>query len=84
VNLNTVARAYRLLEEERFLTIRDRSGVRVAPPAAPPGSAGAGPLKSRLREILHHLRQSGLSRTDVRRMVEDEIGALARGLGETD
>ena len=30
VNLNTIARAYRLLEEEGFLVIRDRAGVAVA------------------------------------------------------
>ena len=33
VNLNTVARAYWLLEEEGFVRIRDRSGVEVAAPA---------------------------------------------------
>jgi DNA-binding transcriptional regulator YhcF (GntR family) len=33
VNLNTIARAYRLLEEEGFLLIRDRAGVEVAAPA---------------------------------------------------
>src|SRR5512140_3079167 len=33
VNLNTIARAYRLLEEQGFVQIRDRSGVEVAEPA---------------------------------------------------
>ena len=33
VNLNTVARAYRMLEEEGFLIIRGRSGAKVAAPA---------------------------------------------------
>jgi DNA-binding transcriptional regulator YhcF (GntR family) len=32
VNLNTTARAYRLLEAEGFLVIRDRAGVTVAAP----------------------------------------------------
>ena len=35
VNLNTVARAYRQLEEQGFVLIRDRSGAEVAAPAAP-------------------------------------------------
>lgn len=33
VNLNTIARAYRLLEGEGFLVILGRSGVKVAAPA---------------------------------------------------
>ena len=33
VNLNTIARAYRMLEEEGFLIIRGRSGAKVAAPA---------------------------------------------------
>jgi DNA-binding transcriptional regulator YhcF (GntR family) len=34
VNLNTVARAYRLLKAEGFLSIKDRAGVTVDAPAA--------------------------------------------------
>ena len=32
VNLNTIARAYRLLESQGFLAIKDRAGVSVAAP----------------------------------------------------
>jgi DNA-binding transcriptional regulator YhcF (GntR family) len=39
VNINTVARAYRVLEEQGFARIRDRSGVEVL---APPRTANQG------------------------------------------
>src|SRR5215471_17101768 len=60
INLNTVARAYRLLENERFVVIEERRGVRVAPPSASADAGVVHSLRNRLKEIVHHLRQAGV------------------------
>lgn len=79
VNLNTVARAYRLLEDEGFLEIRHGRGVRVQAPAARPDRAARDRLLDDLRVVLVRLRQVGLSPDELRRVVEREIGALGTG-----
>ncbi len=80
LNLNTVARAYRLLAEEGFVTIRDRSGAVVAPPAPTPDSGSRARLLEHLREILARMRQSGVPAGELRRIVEKEITALVGGV----
>lgn len=78
VSLNTVARAYRILEEEGFLSIRERSGVEVASPgtgAAPGAREG---LREEMRSVLARLRQTGLSREEIEKLLAREIA----GLGE--
>jgi GntR family transcriptional regulator len=73
VNLNTVARAYRLLEEQGFVRIRDRAGVEVA---APPVSAEAGVrdrLAAELRDVIVRMRQAGIGVAELRRLVEGAI-----------
>jgi GntR family transcriptional regulator len=76
VNLNTVARAYRLLEEEGFVAIEDRAGVRVAAP----GAQGTPELRRRLlgelRELLVRLRQAGCGPRQLRRLTLREIATL--------
>jgi GntR family transcriptional regulator len=79
VNLNTVARAYRALEEEGFVLIRGRSRVEVAAPKArgaqePPGAPA--PLLDSLREILARLLQSGLKAEEVMRVVMAEVESM--------
>ena len=76
VNLNTVARAYWLLEEEGFIHIRNRSGAEVLAPARKPG-AGRDTLCQDLRRILARLHQAGLSREELKRAAEREIASLA-------
>ncbi len=78
VNLNTVARAYRSLEEEGFLLIRDRSGAEVAPPATEAAAGDARDLKGELRELLLRMRQAGISPEELQRLVSGEIGSLVR------
>ncbi len=78
VNLNTVARAYWLLEEEGFVRIRDRSGAEVAAPARKPAGDRA-KLCQELRRVLARLRQAGLSTDELRRLAEREIAALGGG-----
>ena len=82
VSLNTVARAYRLLEAEGFLEIRDRSGAVVAPPATRVDQAATSELIEELRTVLARLRQAGMGPDELRSLVEHEAAALdsaARG-----
>lgn len=76
VNLNTVARAYRLLEEEGFLGIRERSGAVVLPPPSAPAAFASSLLRRDLREVLARMRQSGVHPDDLRRIVSREIDSL--------
>jgi DNA-binding transcriptional regulator YhcF (GntR family) len=76
INLNTVARAYRILEEEHFVSIRDRAGVVVAPPAwSIDGSVIEG-LNEELGVVLARMRQAGLSVAELRRRFEGALAAL--------
>lgn len=77
INMNTVARAYRVLEEEGFVRIQQRSGVEVV---APSSSASDPDRRDRLREelatVLAQLRQIGLSAGELRRWIERELTSL--------
>lgn len=79
VSLNTVARAYRLLEAEGFLVIRDRAGVAVAAPAAEIDDAARSTLLDELRAILARLRQAGMDGDQLRRLLHREVAALDGG-----
>jgi len=77
VNLNTVARAYRLLKTEGFLVIRDRSGVTVAAPAENIGRSDQSELLDQLRVTLTQLRQAGITPDDLLATVQAEVRAMA-------
>jgi DNA-binding transcriptional regulator YhcF (GntR family) len=77
VNLNTVARAYRLLELDGFVRIRDRSGAEVVPPPTIPADTDRARMTAELRKLLARMRQAGLVPEDLRRIAEVEIGRLA-------
>jgi len=77
VNLNTVARAYWLLEEEGFVRIRDRSGAEVLAPARKP-AADRESLRQELRKALARMRQAGFSPEELQRLAEHEIASLAK------
>jgi len=84
VSLNTVARAYRLLEAEGFLLIRDRSGVTVSAPAQEIPDEARSELVGDLRTILARLRQAGMDGDELLRVVQEELEVLdgsARGEG---
>ena len=69
VNLNTVARAYRLLEAQGFVRIRDRAGAEVA---APPANAEAGVrdrLAAELRAVIVRMRQAGVPAGEINQLV---------------
>ena len=73
VNLNTVARAYRLLKEEGFLVIRERAGVSVAAPAKAIGPTERASGLHELRTALARLRQAGMEPDELRRLTQQEL-----------
>lgn len=85
VSLNTVARAYRVLEAEGFLLIRDRAGVTVSAPAQEIPDSARKELAGELRTILARLRQAGMDSDELLEVVREEIQVLdggVRGEGE--
>jgi GntR family transcriptional regulator len=82
VNLNTIARAYRLLEDEGFLRIHGRSGAEVIAPDRPGNHDVPEELHRALREVLARLRQSGVAPEALRRLVAREIDSIALGMWE--
>ena len=74
VNLNTVARAYRLLEAEGFVGIEHREGVRVLAPARRADRGAIDELGEELSVLIARMRQAGLSPAEIRRRVERELG----------
>ena len=81
VNLNTIARAYRLLENEGFLVIRDRAGVEVAAPAAKVDRFARSRLLDQLRANLARLRQVGMTPEELLRVVRREVEAMGHRPG---
>ena len=82
VNLNTIARAYRLLEGEGFLDIRQRAGVRVAAPAAKVEHSTRAKLLEEIRIALARLRQAGVSTDELLEVVRRELLAFDDGRKE--
>lgn len=76
VNLNTIARAYRLLEQEGFLLIRDRAGVEVAAPAAKVDKSSRARLLDQMRATLARLRQAGMTSEELLRVLRREVEAM--------
>ena len=76
VNLNTVARAYRQLQDEGFLEITERAGARVAAPPEGASRERLDPLRRDLRTALARLRQAGVAAPDLQKMLEAELAAL--------
>jgi len=81
VGLNTIARAYRLLESEGFLVIRDRAGVAVAAPATELRETDCAGLLDQLRALLARLRQAGMATDELLAVLRKEIAALGDGPG---
>jgi len=82
VNLNTVARAYRLLESEGFLVIRDRSGVVVAAPAEQVDGTLRDRLYDELQSTLARLRQAGMATDAATRIALREFLAADSSTGD--
>jgi len=78
VNMNTVARAYRMLEEEGFLRIHQRAGAEVVVPSQrTTGPDRTEPLREELAATLARLRQAGVGVAALRRCVDRELALLA-------
>jgi DNA-binding transcriptional regulator YhcF (GntR family) len=84
VNLNTIARAYRLLEAEGFLVIRDRAGVVVAAPAAEMDHTARARLVDQMRAALARLRQAGMATEELLSVMRREVLALDGGKENDD
>jgi DNA-binding transcriptional regulator YhcF (GntR family) len=84
VNLNTIARAYRLLEGERFLVIRDRAGVLVAAPAEEVDDSAGAELLDQMRATLACLRQAGMATEELLSVMRREVLAMDGGGKEND
>ncbi|MBT8397891.1 MAG: GntR family transcriptional regulator [Gemmatimonadetes bacterium] len=76
VNLNTIARAYRMLEEEGFLIIRGRSGAKVAAPAERVEDSTHVLLVEEMRTMLARFRQRGVTSEELMEFVQRELEAL--------
>ena len=76
VNLNTIARAYRLLEDEGFLAIRDRAGVAVAAPADKVENSVRARLLDQMRATLARLRQAGMATDEMLLVLRHEVRAM--------
>ncbi len=79
VNLNTIARAYRLLESEGFLVIRDRAGVTVAAPAEDVDPSAHAKLLDQMRATLARLRQAGMATEELLSVMRREVLAMDGG-----
>jgi DNA-binding transcriptional regulator YhcF (GntR family) len=84
VNLNTIARAYRLLEGEGFLVIHDRAGVTVAAPAKEIEHFARAKLLDEMRATLARLRQAGMTSEELFTVVWNEVLAMDSGAKEND
>lgn len=76
VNINTVARAYRVLEDQGFVRIRDRRGVEVASPKRQATADEQAALERELASLLARMRQAGLAPAQLRRVAGREIDTL--------
>ena len=83
VNLNTIARAYRLLESEGFLVIRDRAGVFAAAPAEEIENSRRFELLDQIRTAIARLRQAGMATDELLSIVQREVLAMG-GSDEED
>jgi DNA-binding transcriptional regulator YhcF (GntR family) len=79
LNLNTVARAYRVLEEQGFVRIHDRSGVEVVTPARRAAPEARAALEEELGALLARMRQAGVSPDELRKLVTARLDRLERG-----
>lgn len=77
VNLNTIATAYRELQEEGLLTVKHGSGAVVASRtfSEPNKTELRGPLRTALTQLI----LAGLPRTEIVSMVNDELRGLMKG-----
>jgi GntR family transcriptional regulator len=79
VNLNTIATAYRGLQDEGLITVRHGSGAVVNSRTLKKRAVATEDLRKPLRAALTELLLAGLPRGEVMRIVADELRALSKG-----
>jgi GntR family transcriptional regulator len=77
VNMNTVASAYRELQDEGLVTVRHGSGAVVTSRTA--AAKGESELRAPLRTALTQLVLAGLPKTQIMHMVTEELRTLLKG-----
>jgi GntR family transcriptional regulator len=78
VNLNTIAAAYRELQNEGLITVKHGSGATVAPRSSARHTDDE--LRRPLRNALTQMVLSGLRHADILHMVQDELRGLLKGV----
>ena len=74
INPNTVARAYRELQNEGILELVRGTGLKVASGAAKECKSERRQLvRERLESVFGEAAQSGLAKTELKRLVDDEL-----------
>jgi GntR family transcriptional regulator len=81
VNFNTVAQAYRLLEDEGWLDLKRRRGAIVLDrrQPAPPGKERQKQALQRLRELTAQLQSEGIPANQIARHLRSLADALVKG-----
>ena len=80
VNLNTIATAYRELQTEGLITVKHGSGAVVTSRQTSKVSGARGEeLRKPLRAALTQMVLAGLRRTEILRIVTDELRGLLKG-----
>lgn len=77
VNLNTVATAYRRLQEEGLITVRHGSGAVVSSRKA--AAKNEDELRKPLRTALTQFILAGLPRSEIISIVSDELRSITKG-----
>jgi GntR family transcriptional regulator len=79
INPNTIARAYRQLQDDRVLEVVRGAGLEVASGAAERcRSERLKLIRARLRQVLSEAKQSRLDARELRELVEKELSAVER------
>jgi GntR family transcriptional regulator len=77
VNLNTIAAAYRELQNEELILVKHGSGATVAPRNS--GLHSEDELRRPLRNALTQMLLSGMRRAQIISMVDDELRGMLKG-----
>ena len=76
VNLNTIAFAYRTLQQEGLIMVKHGSGAVVTSRVL--GEQASERLRAQLRTALTHMVLGGLKRSEIKTLVDDELNQLLR------
>ena len=77
VNLNTIAFAYRKLQQEGLIKVKHGSGAVITSTTL--GERSHERLRTQLCTALTHLVLAGLKRSEIRALVDSELNELDRG-----